>query len=204
MIHGKLEIHLIVHYSVRMNVADIDTNLGSRIKLERENRGWSLTDLAKRAAVSRAMIYKIERGESSPTANLLGKLSGAFGLTISTLVARAETTAGRLFKVSDQPVWTDPETGYVRRHISPKSDLPLELVRVMLPPGKKVPMPQSAFAFLRQLIHVLEGELTFVEGAVHHHMSAGDCLELGPPVNCTFVNASAADCTYLVVVLSTK
>ncbi|MBB3950489.1 helix-turn-helix domain-containing protein [Aureimonas jatrophae] len=187
-----------------MNVADIDTNLGSRIKLERENRGWSLTELAQRAAVSRAMIHKIERGESSPTANLLGKLSGAFGLTISTLIARAETNTGRLLKVADQPVWTDPETGYVRRHVSPHSDLPLELVRVTLPPGKTVPMPRSAFAFLRQLIHVLEGKLTFVEGTVQHHMSAGDCLELGPPADCAFVNGSNADCTYLVAVLSTK
>lgn len=197
-------MHPVVHYSVEMNVADIDTNLGSRIKLERENRGWSLTEFAQRAAVSRAMIHKIERGESSPTANLLGKLSGAFGLTISTLIARAEINAGRLLKASDQPVWTDPQTGYVRRHVSPQSDLPLELVRVTLPPGKTVPMPRSAFAFLRQLIHVLEGELTFAEGAVQHHMSAGDCLELGLPADCAFINENDADCTYLVAVLSTK
>ncbi|EIZ79614.1 hypothetical protein WSK_1792 [Novosphingobium sp. Rr 2-17] len=32
----------------------------------------------------RAMIYKVENGGSSSTANLLGKLSGAFGLSIST------------------------------------------------------------------------------------------------------------------------
>ena len=187
-----------------MTANDIDATLGARIKLERESRGWSLTDLAQRAGVSRAMIHKIERGESSPTANLLGKLSGAFGLTISTLIARAETHGGRLLRLSDQPVWTDPETGYIRRHVSPQSDLPLELVRVTLPSGKTVPMPRSAFAFLRQLIHVLDGELTFVEGSVRHRMASGDCLELGPPADCAFVNESAADCTYLVVLLSTK
>lgn len=185
-------------------MSDIDSSLGSRIKLERESRGWSLTELAERAAVSRAMIHKIERGESSPTAHLLGKLSGAFGLTISTLIARAETDGGRLLKASDQPVWVDPETGYVRRRVSPASDLPFELVHVTLPPGREVPMPRSAFAFLRQLIHVLQGELTFVEGSVRHAMAAGDCLELGPPADCVFVNESAADCLYLVAVLSTK
>ncbi|CAH1670611.1 MULTISPECIES: XRE family transcriptional regulator [unclassified Chelatococcus] len=187
-----------------MSTDNLNANLGSRIKLERESRGWSLTELAERASVSRAMIHKIERGESSPTANLLGKLSGAFGLTISTLIARAETNQGRLLRASDQPVWTDPETGYLRRQISPRSDLPLELVHVTLPPGKEVPMPRSAFAFLRQLIHVLTGELTFVEGGVRHHMAAGDCLELGAPTDCVFVNESAEDCAYLVAVLSTQ
>lgn len=193
-----------VHYNDEMIQNDIDATLGARIRLERQSRGWSLTELARRAAVSRAMIHKIERGESSPTANLLSKLSGAFGLTISTLIARAETKGGRLLRLVDQPIWTDPETGYVRRHVSPQSDLPLELIRVTLPPGRQVPMPRSAFAFLRQLIHVLDGELTFVEGAVRHRMAAGDCLELGPPADCVFVNEGEADCTYLVAVLSTQ
>ena len=56
-----------------------DTRLGARLRLEREARGWSLSDLAARSGVSRAMINKVERGESSPTAALLGRLSGAFG-----------------------------------------------------------------------------------------------------------------------------
>ncbi|MBO1361022.1 helix-turn-helix domain-containing protein [Acetobacter sacchari] len=187
-----------------MSSIDIDNSLGARIKYEREIRGWSLTEMAERASVSRAMIHKIERGESSPTANLLGKLSGAFGLTISALIARAEANQNRLLKFADQPVWIDPETGYVRRHISPQSDLPIDLVQVTLPSGKAVPMPQSAFAFLKQLILVTQGELIFVEGDIRHRMTVGDCLELGPPVDCVFVNESSSDCVYLVAVLTSK
>jgi transcriptional regulator with XRE-family HTH domain len=76
-------------------------------------RGWSLTDLAQRSGVSRAMINKVERGEASPTASLLGRLSGAFGLTLSALLARTETTyAGRIVRAKDQLLWTDPASGY--------------------------------------------------------------------------------------------
>jgi len=180
---------------------DIDRRIGARIRIERESRGWSLTELAERSAVSRAMIHKIERGESSPTATLLGKLSGAFGLSMSTLMARAEMQQGRFLKKEDQPVWVDPQTGYERRHVSPKSDLPLDLVRIELPAGAEVPMPASAYAFMRQLIWVLEGELMFLEGDVRHRMSAGDCLELGPPVDCVFKNEGDKPCTYAVLVL---
>lgn len=184
-----------------MSSDGIDRRIGARIRIERESRGWSLSGLAARAGISRAMVFKVERGDSSPTANLLGKLSGAFGLSMSTLMARAEMQQGRLSRKADQPVWTDPQTGYLRRHVSPRTDLPLDLVRIELPAGREVPMPASAYAFQRQLIWVLEGDLVFVEGTVRHEMASGDCLELGPPVGCVFRNDSGRSCTYAVVVL---
>ena len=183
---------------------DIDRRIGARIRIERESRGWSLTELAERAAVSRAMIHKVERGESSPTANLLGKLSGALGLSMSTLMARAEAPEGRLLRKADQPLWSDPDTGYLRRQVSPRSDMPMEIVEVTLPAGARVPMPASAYAFLRQLIWVLDGDLTFIEGATRHELHEGDCLELGPPSDCVFANTSDRSCTYSVTLLKLR
>jgi transcriptional regulator with XRE-family HTH domain len=180
---------------------DLDRRIGARIRAEREARGWSLSDLAERAAVSRAMIHKVERGDSSPTANLLGKLAGAFGLSMSMLVARAELSQGRLLRRADQPEWTDPATGYVRRHVSPRSDLPFDVVHVVLPAGKEVAMPAAVYASMRQLIWVLEGTLSFTEGDILYEMAAGDCLELGPPVDCVFRNDGAAPCRYAVMLL---
>lgn len=179
----------------------LEGRIGARVRIERETRGWSLTDLAARSGVSRAMIHKIEAGESSPTATVLGKLSGAFSLSMSALIARAEMREGRLSRVGDQPVWRDPESGYLRRHVSPRSDLPIDLVRVELPAGAVIPMPAASYAFIRQMIWVLEGELVFVEGAVRHEMRTGDCLELGPPSDCAFRNESGRACVYAVLVL---
>lgn len=179
-----------------------DQRIAARIRIERESRGWSLADLAERAGVSRSMIHKIERSESSPTAALLGKLSGAFGLSMSRLIARAETRSGLLLRRADQPTWTDPQTGYVRRHVSPSSDLPIEVVRVELPAGAIVPMPAASYAFMRQLIWVLEGELVFVEGDLRHELRSGDCLELGPPSACAFRNEGGEPVTYAVIVLN--
>jgi len=153
-----------LYYAVVSTIIDdLDSRLGARIRLERERRGWSLTELAQRSGVSRAMINKVERGDASPTASLLGRLSGAFGLTLSILLARTETgRAGRLVRAKDQLRWIDPRTGYVRRQIAPGpgSDLPLEIVRVELPAGASVTFPASAYAFIRELVWVLEGCLT--------------------------------------------
>jgi transcriptional regulator with XRE-family HTH domain len=185
-------------------VDDLDSRLGARLKIERERRGWSLTDLAERSGVSRAMINKVERGAASPTAALLGRLSGAFGLTLSALLARTEMSgAGRLARADDQLRWTDPATGYIRRQVAPApgSDLPLDLVQVELPAGAAVSFPAAAYAFGRQLVWVLGGTLTFIEGDATHTLAAGDCLELGPPSDCTFRNDKKRPCRYAVVIL---
>lgn len=181
---------------------DPTTQLSKRLKTEREARGWTVAELAERSGVSRAMISKVERAEASPTATLLGRLSGAFGLTLSTLLARAEGSDGsRLARAKQQPLWQDPKTGYLRRTLSPATGGPLELVRIELPAGASVAYPAAAFAFLRQQIWVMAGTLAFTEGTIEHRLEAGDCLELGPPMDCMFHNPDAAPCIYLVALV---
>lgn len=185
-----------------MEYDPICSALAKRIRVEREARAWSLAELAARSGVSKAMISKIEREEASPTAALLGRLSGAFGLTMSTLLARAEGGGSRLVRAADQPTWQDPATRYMRRQISPQlPDLPIELTEVELPAGAEVTLPASSYAFIRQVIWVLDGVLTFTEGETVHELSTGDCLALGPPVDCTFRNGGASPCRYAVALI---
>ncbi len=65
------------------------TEFGQRLRAARRTRGWPIDRLASASGVSRAMISKIERGESSPTAVVLGKLSAALQLSIAELLAPA-------------------------------------------------------------------------------------------------------------------
>ncbi|MGO9831096.1 MAG: helix-turn-helix domain-containing protein [Myxococcaceae bacterium] len=175
--------------------------LAARLKLERVQRSWTIAQLAERSGVSRAMISKVERGEASPTAVLLGRLSGAFGLTLSALLARAESSGNRLARRAQQGTWTDPSTRYLRRSVSPRTGGPLELVMVALPKGARVSYPASAYAFLYHQILVLSGTLRFQEGGLEHVLRAGDCLELGAPAECTYFNRGPGKCCYLVAVV---
>jgi transcriptional regulator with XRE-family HTH domain len=183
--------------------APFDTLLAHRIRREREARGWSIADLAAASGVSRAMISKVERAEASPTAALLGRLSGALHLTVSTLLARAEADAGpsRIARAEAQPLWTDPATRYRRRAVSPPGTEP-ELVEVLLPPGARVAYPAASFAFLRgQVAWVLEGRLAIEEGAEEALLRAGDSLafDLDTPKGHAFRNPSRSKpCRYLV------
>jgi transcriptional regulator with XRE-family HTH domain len=181
-------------------IDDPASRIANRIRVEREQRNWSLADLSERSAVSRAMISKIERNEASPTATVLGRLSGAFGLTLSTLLARAECAAGRVARAVEQPCWQDPETGFLRRSVSPPGAKVIEIVKSLLPPGASLSYPAAAYAFIDQQILVFKGCLTFIEGTAVHTLREGDCLELGPPSDCTFENRTRSSCEYLVVI----
>ena len=178
----------------------IDTTIAARIRGERASRRWSLEDLAGRAGVSKAMISKIERGETSPTAALLGRLSAAFGITLSAFFADPGQHRGPLRR-AEQPLWRDPATGYIRRQVAASPTIPVEMTEVELPLGAAVSFPAASYSFMSQIVWVLAGHLTFVEGAVTHDLGPGDSLELGPPADCTFRNDGAATCRYLVVVL---
>jgi uncharacterized cupin superfamily protein len=75
------------------------------------------------------------------------------------------------------------------------------LIRVELPTGAAVTFPASSYTFIRQLMWVLKGKLTFIEGETVHDMDPGDCLLLGPPMDCTFKTRGREPCVYLVVVM---
>lgn len=172
--------------------------IARRLKLERDARGWSLAELAERSGVSKAMISKIEREEVSPTAVILVRLAGAFDLTLAGLLVRAEGERGRPSRAADQPVWRDPATGYVRRQVFSRPDHPVELVQVEMPAGKRVAMPASSYAHIRQVVWVNAGELVIEEGGERHVLAAGDALGFGPPGDVVLANEGAAPCAYVV------
>lgn len=186
--------------------------IATRVRTERERRRWTLAQLADASGVSQAMISRIERGESSPTAVVLGKLSAAFQLSIASLLALAEgtrdapgddMTAGTgetagVRRGDGAPEWRDPDTGYRRRQIT-SPHFPAEVAEIRLPAGAHVPYPAAAFAFVRQIVWVLDGHLTFHDGDTVHDLGPGDTIELGEPSERAFANTTDTECRYAVV-----
>lgn len=184
----------------------VDTSgqaIARRIQLERKARKWSMSDLAARSDVSKAAISKIERGEMSPTASVLVRLADAFDLTLAGLLIRAEQPAGAVQRAQDQPLWEDPETGYVRRQIFRAADIPIEIAKIYLPASAHVTLPTTAFEVLREVVHVLEGKLTLTDAGHTHTLEAGDSYGLSKTREVIFANTSPDPCIYLVALART-
>lgn len=156
----------------------LDDRLAQRLKALRQERGWSLDDLAKRSGVSRASLSRLENAEVSATAQVLGKLCSAYGLTLSRLMQLVEVGFPPRVPRADQPVWTDPGTGFIRRTVSPPAQsLVGEVIEVTLPAETSIAYDAPPRPGLEHHLLLLDGAVTVtLEGAPPHALHPGDCL----------------------------
>jgi transcriptional regulator with XRE-family HTH domain len=154
-----------------------DTRLAQRLRELRLERSWSLEDLAAKSGISRATLSRIENNEVSPTAAVLGRLCAAFQLTMSRLLAYVESDLPALVPREAQPVWTDPETGFRRRSISPPApDFECEVLQCELPAGVQIEYPLSPRPGLEHHLYLESGALELRIDGSAHRLSPGDCL----------------------------
>ena len=186
---------------------DINHRIAARVRALREGQGWSLEALAERCGVSRSNISLIERGQSSPTATVLDKLSAGLGVTVASLFEPPEADAAPspLARAAGQPVWTDPGSGYRRRNLSPASwPAPLQLVEVRFPAGQQV---QFDTADRPQVVHqqiwLISGQLQLQLGDEAWTLAAGDCLAMTLDRPTRFHNPGPGDAHYLVALSTT-
>jgi transcriptional regulator with XRE-family HTH domain len=177
----------------------LDERIAQRIRGRREELGHSLDRLAELSGVSRSMLSRIERAESSPTAALLLKVCDALGLTLSGVMADVERTPFATLRRTEQLSWRDPETGYVRRNVSPAMvGSTLEIVEIELPPGARVTFDDTKRLAYDHEIYVVDGELIMQIGDRTVSLEPGDCVHTLETVR-SYENRSAQPARYLVV-----
>ncbi len=182
---------------------DFQQMLAARLHGLREQQGWSLEQLAERSGVSRSNISNIERGQSSPTAVVLDKLATALGVPLASLfTSEPEVSVSPCSRVEEQPIWTDPQSGYQRRHLTALSQAPLQMVEVCFPAGQSVQYaPQPLPTHWHQQIWMLAGEMQIATAEANWHLLTGDCLCMGIDGGTEFFNPGAVPARYLVALV---
>jgi len=161
--------------------------------------GWSVNVLAQASSVLAAMIARSSVVRCSRRQRCLARLSGALGMTLSELIASAEGTPERVARRRGQQVWRDPETGYVRRAVSPSASAMLQLVEVELPcRGRVSRCHERATCSSTSKSGCWRGDCASSKARRRNELGVGDCLQLGDPQNCVFENPANSTCRYLV------
>ena len=177
-----------------------DLALAARLEALRHERGLSLDAAAGLTGLSRATISRIERGETSPTANALGRLCGAYGLTMSRLMAAVEDSSPRLLRGAEAARWRDPESGYLRTLIAPPNvDYATELALGELPAGVEIHYDGRQAPGREQFFYLIEGALSVdVEGETYR-LAPGDCLRHRGVDATRIGNPGDAPARYLII-----
>jgi transcriptional regulator with XRE-family HTH domain len=181
----------------------VNDRIAEHVRTLRRARGLSLEAMAARCDVSRSMLSLIERGESSPTAVVLEKIATGLQVPFASLF-EAPALDEPIARHAAQPVWTDPQSGYVRRTVSPStSGSPIRIVEVSFPPGAHVAYETGAREpRIHQQVWVLDGEIEVTWGDETHRLGTGDCLAMQLDRPTAFHNGTRRDARYAVVVVS--
>ena len=183
---------------------DINARIAGRVRRLRADSALSLEALASRCAVSRSMLSLIERGETSPTAVVLEKIATGLGCTLASLFDDVDAPVNPISRPADRTSWKDPQSGYVRRNISPANfPSPIRIVEVMFPAGARVSYESGAReSAVAQQIWVRQGRLEITVGDVTHRLGKDDCLAMALDAPVTFRNRTRKTAHYVVVLAS--
>jgi transcriptional regulator with XRE-family HTH domain len=193
---------------MRETLPDLNEQIARRIRELRAAQSLSLDELAAKSGVSRSMISLIERGESSPTAVVLNKLADGLNVTLASLfdapAAARERPASPVARREDQPQWQDPDSGYVRRNVSPPDvPQPMQIVEVSFPAGGRVAFePGGRELRVYQQVWVLAGVIDITVGSKRHRLRKGDCLAMEIDQPTMFHNPARKPARYAVVTAS--
>lgn len=185
---------------------DITARIAKRVRDLRDAQGYTLDALAERSGVSRSNISLIERGQSSPTAAVLDKLAAGLGVTLASLFeddSAQATEPSPVARVADQPVWTDPASGYIRRNLSPAARSPIQLVDVIFPAGQRVAYDGTPRdTEVHQQVWMIDGVMELTVGEEQWRLETGDCLAMRLDSPIVYRNPTRKPARYMVALVS--
>ncbi len=148
------------------------------------------------------MISLIERGETSATAVVLEKVAGGLDISLAALFEPADSPPTPVSRRIDQHAWRDPDSGYLRRNVSPPGfPSPIQIVEIEFPPGALVAYEgTNRQTPVHHQVWVLDGSVEVTVGEQRHRLNCGDCLAflLDRPV--TYQNPTRKPARYTVVI----
>jgi transcriptional regulator with XRE-family HTH domain len=167
--------------------------VGSRLRLERERRGISLRELARRVGVSPSLVSQIELDRVNPSVSTLYALVTELGMTMSDVFGDSPQRASRVVRArsSDEGLVARPDTrrminlasGVRWERLTPHSDPDVEFLYVVYPVGAES-CPEDALVTHggREFGYVISGTLGVRVGF--------DESELGPGASIAFDSSS--------------
>ena len=206
--------HSVGHMSRSISIEDLETNciinalirqynalmehgpaalasaIGTRVKLERQKRGWTLDQLATAAQVSRRAVVNVEQGSANPSVGTLLRLSDALGVGLPALVEPPETEPLRVTRRGEgAQLWTGQEGGNGVLVAGTRPPDVLELWDWTLRPSDRHRSEAHAPG-TKELIQVLDGTITVEVGDQTVTLGPGDALTFHGDVTHGYANTT--------------
>ena len=177
-------------------------HIGPRVRALREAMDLSLRDLAERSGVSAPMLSQVERGETSPTLVIAGRIAAGLDLRLSQLLRLDESGSVTIVRAAERR--RGGSAGHAVEVLTPP--LPgrrAELSRHVLAPGARTggegdaPMHEPGS---REIALVERGTLVLVIDGERHDLDEGDCVTFDADLDHRFENPTQEEAALIAVV----
>lgn len=149
------------------------------------------------------MLSKIELGQASPTATVLGRIAEGFGVSISHLVGGPAGADFMVMRVNEQPIFQVPKTGFVRRSVSPiRGSRAVDVAFNILPPGQSSGRFPPHRPGVEETLVVVMGRLVLRLDDSQHELHEGDSICYRADHAHQFDNPSPTDEARFVIVIN--
>jgi XRE family transcriptional regulator, regulator of sulfur utilization len=176
--------------------------VGTRVKALRDSMGLSLRDLAGRSGVSAPMLSQVERGETSPTLAVAGRIAAGLDLSLSQLLRLDEARHVVVVRRGDSR--QRERRGHRVEELTPP--LPgqrADVSRHRLGPGAATGAkddPPLHEPGARETAVVLTGTLTLLIDGDEHELAAGDAVTFDADLPHHFENRGDEATEFVAVV----
>ncbi|MFI6815545.1 helix-turn-helix domain-containing protein [Nonomuraea sp. NPDC050328] len=180
----------------------ITAAIATNVRGQRTHRGLTLDALAQRAGVSKGMLVQIEQGRTNPSVSTLTRIAAALGTTVAKLVEVYDVPPVRVIAKSE--VMTFTHAGSVAKLlVGADSPMILELWDWRLDPGAHHDGDAHPPG-TREMLTVLDGELTLTVHGRTHTITEGDALLFTADRPHRYANTGSQPLRFTMVVVEPK
>lgn len=178
----------------------LSRHLGSRVKHLRQQRNWSLEELAQASGVSRSMLSQIEREQVNPTLAVTFRIAGAFGMALGELVETPGATSSiTVIRAGDRAYHYRSDKDCRIRTLSPLNlEKDVEFYEVQLQPGGAL-RSAAHFAGTREFLTVQKGQVRVDSGDDNDVLNPGDSVTYRADVPHAIVNVGRSEAVMFLV-----
>jgi transcriptional regulator with XRE-family HTH domain len=181
---------------------EVTVAVGRNVRAERLRRRWTLDDLAARSGVSKGMLVQVEQARTNPSIATICRLATALGVSMASLVEAPEAPSAKVVRADEGvPLWRGRAGGLAKLMAGVGTRHQVELWDVRIAAGDAM-VSEAHPAGTRELLLVVEGELTLELDGVPHRVGPGDAIAFVADRPHTYRNAGKTElrCSMAVAV----
>lgn len=175
----------------------IEPNVGTKLRILREQRGMSLRELSQRCGLSFNAISRIERGENSPTVSSLHQLASALNVSITAFFEDGHEEA-TVFIQRDRRLRSEANGISMASLGTGLRGQQLEPFLVSVEPGAGNPDDPITHNG-EEFVHCLEGGITYRINNEIYQLEVGDSLLFEATQPHSFYNLGTSTTKLLIV-----